>query len=81
MGRYLLKSPPTAVATYPSRYSSTLLQLLIPDFYYLPVSVFSESSGGYVSWPMWPVDGDKAGDLAEALAILKNPCCDLPAIT
>ena len=34
--------------------SPTLLQLLIPDFYYLPASVFSESSGGYVSWRMWP---------------------------
>ena len=34
-----------------SRCSSTLLQLLIPYFYSLQASVFSESSRGYVSWP------------------------------
>ena len=34
-----------------SRYSSTLLHPLLPDFYYLQASVFSESSLGYVNWP------------------------------
>ena len=34
--------------------SSTLLQLPIPYFCYLPVSVFPESNHGYGNWPMWP---------------------------
>jgi len=32
------------------KWSSTLLQLLIPDFYYLPASVLPESNYGYVNW-------------------------------
>ena len=51
MRSYLLKSPPTAAATYRSRYSSTLLQLLILYFYYLPALGSPESSRGYRNWP------------------------------
>ena len=40
------------------RGSFSLLQLLIPYFYYLPALGSPESSHGYGNWPMRPSGGD-----------------------
>jgi len=56
-----------------SRCSSTLLQLLIPYFYYLPALGSPESSRGYGNWPVWP---SGRGDWGES----NRPATNYPGI-